>query len=97
MKGVYKMHIDCGRQGELEGVFIADSSDMKSIMGRDIHFGEVLGKHSEVSIIMTEGYFKLASTNPEVIKVIEENDLETGFNPFEYIYDEDDEDEDDED
>lgn len=48
MKKLYKFHWDCGRAGNLYGVFIAEESDVKTIIGEDAYFGSVLGKHSEV-------------------------------------------------
>jgi hypothetical protein len=29
MEGIYKFYWDCGRMGEIEGIFIADSKDGK--------------------------------------------------------------------
>ncbi len=84
MKAVYKMNIDCGRMGNLEGVFVAEKSHIDYIINKklDIYFGEVLGKHSEISGVIDESEIKMVSDNPEVVKVIEENDLSSGFNPL---------------
>lgn len=51
MKALFKMDFDCGRMGNLEGVFIADTEDVEYLVNNKIsvYFGEVLGKHSEIS------------------------------------------------
>lgn len=33
-KAIYKFHADCGRMGELEGVFVANKSEIENIMGK---------------------------------------------------------------
>jgi hypothetical protein len=50
MKAIYRMDIDCGRNGNLTGVFIADKDHVKILLEKkiEIYFGEVLGKHSEI-------------------------------------------------
>lgn len=54
MKALFKMIFDCGRMGNLEGVFIADTEDVEYLLNNEIsvYFGEVLGKHSEISGII---------------------------------------------
>lgn len=89
MKAVYKFHYDCGRMGELTGLFITDTEKVKALIesGEEVYFGEVLGKHSEVCGPIEEHDLTLISTEENVIKIIEEHDLENGFNPFDYLQD----------
>jgi len=86
MKAVYRMKIDCGRQGELEGVFIADKEDVKILIESkiEVYFGEVLGKHSEVFGIIEESELEMVTDNEEVIKVMQDNFLSSGLDPFAY-------------
>lgn len=83
---VYKMNLDCGRQGNLTGLFIAPKSHIEKLIESkiNVYFGEVLGKHSEVYGTIDEGELTLVSDNNEVIKVIEDFDLSNGYNPFHY-------------
>ena len=83
---VYKLNIDCGRQGELKGLFIAKKNHVKLLIESKIqvYFGEVLGKHSEVYGSIEEKDITFVSDNEEVIDLIIEHDLENGFNPFNY-------------
>lgn len=99
MKGIYKYYQDFGRMGYLSGVFVATADEIEDIIGKEIYFGEVLGKHSEVASTMKEEYFTLVTTNEEFVKMFEDYDLSTGTNPFDDYNEEDydDEDEDDED
>lgn len=86
MKGLYKLNVDCGRQGCLEGVFIADSEDVEYLTSNSIsvYFGEVLGKHSEISGILGKDDIKLITTEQNVVDVVEKYGLQNGYNPFEY-------------
>lgn len=93
MKAVYKLHYDCGRMGELTGLFIAEKEAVDKLIesGEEVYFGEVLGKHSDISGPIEKKDITLISTEENVIKLIEEHDLENGFNPFDYIDEEDEE------
>jgi hypothetical protein len=48
MKKLYRFLWDCGRMGYVEGVFIADDAEVNEAIGKEIYFGEILGKHSEI-------------------------------------------------
>lgn len=84
-KGLYKFNFDCGRMGELNGVFIADSKDVESVIGKEVYFGEVLGKHSDIYGTIDEGEIKLITDDPEIVSLMEENNISTGFNPLDYV------------
>lgn len=84
-KGLYKFNFDCGRMGELNGIFIADSKDVESVIGKEVYFGEVLGKHSEIYGTIDEGEIKLITDDPEIVSLMEENNISTGFNPLDYV------------
>lgn len=85
-EAVYKLHFDCGRQGELEGLFIAEKAHVKILIDSEmeVYFGEVLGKHSEVCGKVEKREIKMISDNEDVINVIRTHGLESGYNPFEY-------------
>lgn len=86
MKAVYKMHVDCGRMGELEGVFVATKKQVEKLLssGVEVYFGEVLGKHSEIYGSIEKKEIKLISDEQNVVDVIEKHELQSGYNPFEY-------------
>ena len=85
MEALYKMNFDCGRQGSLEGVFVADTEDVKYLIDNMIcvNFGEALGKHSEIYGPICKDEIKQITTDEKVISIFEEYDLQSGYNPFE--------------
>lgn len=86
MKGLYRLNVDCGRMGELEGVFIADKLDVEILLDESlsIYWGEVLGKHSEIYGSLEEGELIFITDDIKVIDLVEAYKLETGYNPFHY-------------
>jgi hypothetical protein len=85
---LYKFHWDCGRMGSLEGLLFATPEEIESALGKEVYFGEVLGKHSEIyGTINLKDFEKLEIDNETVLKlynVIDDRTL-SGYNPFEYI------------
>lgn len=79
---LWALHFDCGRMGSVDGVFKATKKQMELISGSEIHFGEVLGKHSDISGPLEDVDFSLISDNPFVVMEAEES----GYNPFDYWY-----------
>ena len=72
---------DCGRQGEVEGLFKATKEEVESAIGKQVYFGEILGKHSEVYGTLEQGEITLESDDTLVVL----NAIENGYNPLEYI------------
>lgn len=94
MKKLYKFDADCGRMGSIEGLFITDESSVEKIMGKEVYFNEVLGKHSEICLTMTADILYPVSEDQDLInKLIDVlgDDL-CGYNPItfyeDYNYDE---------
>jgi hypothetical protein len=85
-KAVYKLNLDCGRQGTLRGLFIAKKKHVKLLLENklEVYFGEVLGKHSEIYGEIEEKHIVIISDSQDVIDVIETHQLENGFSPFDY-------------
>jgi hypothetical protein len=85
MKSLFKLHADCGKQGKLNGLFIAQKSHVEKLIESklEVYFGEVLGKHSEVFGAMDENDIEFITSDANVIEIIEKHDLCNGFNPFE--------------
>jgi hypothetical protein len=82
---LYKFYWDCGRQGNLEGVFLATPEDIEYAIGKRIYFGEALGKHSEIFGTLERADITFVSDDPKVIKIIQDNDLCIGWNPLDYL------------
>lgn len=86
MEGVYRMNLDCGRMGELEGTFTATHQQIEKLTEGifEVYFGEVLGKYSEVCGKIEPNEIELLSSNPEVVEVFNKYNFGSGYNPFEY-------------
>ncbi len=87
---LWKFSEDYGRMGTVEGLFIATEEEVdKFLVGTEICFGEILGKHSEVSISFEKKDFRCLdvpeSTIQELFKVLGRRRI-GGYNPFEYLY-----------
>lgn len=85
-KAIYKFHADCGRMGELEGVLISTKEKVEKLIESkiEVYFGEVLGKHSEIYGAIEKDDMTFVSDNEEAVRVVEEHNLTSGFNPFHY-------------
>ena len=87
-RGLYKFHWDCGRMGQLDGVFVANHKDVVDLTGRNVYFGEVLGKHSEIYGKIEEGEVWMLTNDQDFIEKAEKYGLvPTGFNPLSHIED----------
>lgn len=84
---LWKFYWDCGRQGDLEGIFVATEKEVNDLIGKDVNFGEVLGKHSEVyGTIEKDEITKIdldSETVEKVTKVLGET--WSGYNPLGYV------------
>lgn len=97
---LYSFYWDCGRSGVLEGLFIAKQSDIDNLIGKEVYFGEVLGKYSDVYGTIEEKDIKLVSVDSERVEWLKDllGETVSGFNPLEIYLEqcEDDEDMDEE-
>jgi hypothetical protein len=85
LKGIYRFYFDCGRMGELSGIFVADDTVIAAAIGKEVRFGEALGKHSEVEGELSEDDIKLLTDNPQAVEMFEVYKLQTGYNPLDYF------------
>jgi hypothetical protein len=86
-KVLWNFYWDCGRQGSIDGRFLATEEEVKAAIGQELYFGEVLGKHSEICGTLEEKDVTLVTDNPEFLFQANDLgiDLETGFNPLSYL------------
>jgi len=88
MLKLYSFYWDCGRNGGVEGLFIADSELVESMIGKRVYFGEILGKHSEVYGDLETKDLTVLSEDEEKIKWLKElfqSVSISGYNPLNYI------------
>lgn len=79
-------NVDYGRQGNVTGMFVTTKDKLSEI--GTVHFGEILGKHSEVSIDFIPDYFKVKSEDQDFIDKLVEiigSTTISGYNPLDYL------------
>lgn len=83
---LFSFYWDCGRMGSLEGLFVASQEDVDNLIGKQIYFGEVLGKHSEIYGDLSIEDLKVIEIDQDAIdKIVAVTGTTiSGFNPFEY-------------
>ena len=88
-KYLWKFYWDCGRQGSVEGLFVATDEEINVALGKEVYFGEILGKHSEVYGTLEEGDLKKLDIESEAVeKIVRElGDTWSGYNPLDYCGD----------
>jgi hypothetical protein len=96
-----KFYWDCGRMGCLRGKFVVNQDEYDRLMGlvgKQIYFGEVLGKHSEIYGKLKAEDLEMVCDDQAFLKKAQELgvDLDSGFNPLNDADEDEDEDEDDE-
>ena len=92
MNGVYRFKFNAGRNGMLHGIFVADDKEIKTMMGRHLYFGEVLGKHSEIQGPLEEGDIELVTQDETFVKMFEALGCATGFSPWHGLSEDEDDD-----
>lgn len=95
MKVLAKFFWDCGRSGDIDGLFIAEKSKIESAYGKHVYLGEVLGKHSEIYGDLNQEDIIIVTEDQNVVEILLnlfKDSTISGFNPLEYIEDQDDED-----
>lgn len=78
--------------GQCEGVFAATDEEIQAAMGKELSFGEIEGKHSEVTGPLEEDDLEVLSDDPVVVEMAIKNNLCWGYNPLRYLVDRFDED-----
>lgn len=86
MKQLFKFDVDFGRMGEIGGVFVATQEEVDNIVGKEVDFGEALGKHSEVCFEIEAEHITKMDVSAEAIEELRSvlGDTWSGYNPIEY-------------
>lgn len=88
-KKLFSFYWDCGRMGSLEGLFVSTQEEVDKVIGKEVYFGEVLGKHSEVYGTLSAEDLKVIeidqSAIDQIVAVTGENI--SGYNPIAYYND----------
>lgn len=84
------MELDCGRMGSVYGTFCCDKEDIKKLFESRIYFGEILGKHSEITADLSEDEIFMVTDDPAAVELFEKYKFQSGYNPFHYIQEDED-------
>lgn len=92
-KLLWKFYWDCDSMGEVKGLFTATAGEIEDAIGKTVEFGEILGKHSDISGELERSDLVLVTDDQEDIKTIERigkkydyDFLNQGYNPLRYIH-----------
>lgn len=85
--GIYRFDVDYGRGYGVEAVFAASEAEIASIMGKEIYFGEICGKHSEITATPDEKNLRLLTDDPVVVRAFIKFGFASGHNPLHYAQD----------
>lgn len=88
MRKLYRFNWYGGRMGYLHGMFAAEESDVANAIGETVHFGEVLGKHSDVTVELEESHMSVVTEDQDFIAKFESLGCASGHNPLHYVEDE---------
>ena len=94
MKVIAKFFWECGRSGDVEGIFTCEKETLHNAYGREVYFGEILGKHSDVSGTLEEDAITILSDDQDFIQKFEDilgAGTVSGYNPLDYIEESDEE------
>jgi hypothetical protein len=93
MKLLVQFCWNCGRQGDVKGLFVVDRDELEKGYGREVYFGEILGKHSEIYGTLDREDIAVKSDDQEFIGKVEEllGSTLSGYNPFDYMREEEEE------
>lgn len=85
-KLLVNFHIDCGRMGELDGLFVTTQAELDTAYGKTFYMGDVLGKHSEISDDLDPSHVTVLTADEEFIeKYLAIVGRDVGVNPLDYI------------
>lgn len=84
MLGIYKFKWEY-LYGNIESLFVADSEQIKDLIGKKVNFGCVLGEHYQRIDNIEESDLKLISEHPADISMFNRLGLTIGYNPLNYI------------
>ena len=86
-KYLFKFEWRYRRGGSVEGLFVSTEEEVKALIGRQVNFGEALGKHSEVYGEIEEGDVVKLDVSTEAVAEVSDflGRTWSGYNPFSYL------------
>lgn len=89
-EAIFKFRWYFGRMGRLDGLFISNKEQVKDLIGKELDFGEVLGKHSEVCGNIEADEIEFISDDPVFVESFKKAFGDHfGYNPLDAIVERD--------
>lgn len=97
MKVIARFYWNCERMGSIDGLFMCEKDELEKAYGKEVYLGEVLGKHSDIYGPLNPKDVTILTEDQDFIHKVEEiiGLTLSGFNPLEYLKDEEDDENDD--
>lgn len=93
-KLLVKFHWDCRRMGDVNGLFVTTQDELDKTYGKQVYFGEILGKHSEIYGPLNSEDITVKSDDQtfigKLVEVIGSTTI-SGYNPLSYLSEEEEE------
>jgi len=70
MLKLFVFHADWGRMGTVESVFMGSEEDVAKMYGKTVYLGDILGKHSDVSVDIDEDSFEVHKIDEATIAIL---------------------------
>lgn len=90
MNKLFRFYVDYGRNGALEGLFVATEDELNLLTNCTVYFGEAFGKHSEVWLDDFNWNECCTVISDDQEKIDWLTDILgyslSGYNPLEYFY-----------
>lgn len=93
MKVLVKFRWEFRRMGSVEGIFTCEKGALDAAIGKMVNFGSILGKHSEIFGKLESEDVEIIGVDQRFIKEFEDKIGSSGYNPLEYLDEDDEEDE----
>ena len=88
MKVIARFYWDCGRMGSVDGMFVTTKAALEAAYGKDVYFGEILGKHSDIYGTLDENDIEIVTEDQDFIEkfieILGDGDI-SGYNPLSYL------------
>lgn len=84
-KAIYRWKLDCGRMGQLAGIFVAEDANVHKAAGKRWYQTDILGKHSEIEGRLEVKEFERLTDDPVFVETFARLKCATGHNPLEWV------------
>jgi hypothetical protein len=87
MRKLFQFSWDMG-YGCVEGLFVAEQEEVDAVIGKEVYFGAVLGRYSDVSGPVLEEEIKVVTEDQDFIEMllsIFSSSRISGYNPLDYV------------